>query len=58
VLFGVAFEQAVLVSVLYRVVYSVVPYVASLGLYRLALRREGNAKNSFSQEGDDENPYA
>ena len=58
VLFGVAFEKAVLVSVLYRVVYSVVPYVVSLGLYRLALRREGNAKNSFSQEGDDENPYA
>jgi uncharacterized protein (TIRG00374 family) len=58
VLFGVAFEKAVLVSVLYRVVYSMVPYVVSLGFYRLALRREGNDKNSVRQEGDYENPYA
>jgi hypothetical protein len=57
VLFGVAFEKAVLVSVLYRVVYSMVPYVVSLAFYRLALRREGTAKNSVREEGDYENPY-
>lgn len=58
VLFGVAFEKAVLVSVLYRVVYSMVPYVVSLGFYRLALRPEENEKNPVRQEGDYENPYA
>ena len=58
VLFGFAFEKAVLASVLYRVVYSMVPYVISLGFYRLALRQEGYEEDSVRQEGDYENPYA
>jgi uncharacterized protein (TIRG00374 family) len=57
-LFGYAFETTVLASVLYRVVYSVVPYLVSLGFYRLALRGEENGKSSIRQEGDYENPYA
>ena len=58
VLFGFAFEKAVLASVLYRVVYSMVPYVISLGFYRLALRQERYEEDSVRQEGDYENPYA
>lgn len=38
VLFGFAFEKAVLAAMLYRVVRSIIPYLVSLGFYRLALR--------------------
>jgi uncharacterized protein (TIRG00374 family) len=38
-LLGIPFEQALLASILFRVVYYFVPYFASLGLYRSMLRR-------------------
>jgi uncharacterized protein (TIRG00374 family) len=40
-LFGVPFAQAVLASVLFRVVYDFVPFLASLAVYRSLLRRQG-----------------
>jgi uncharacterized protein (TIRG00374 family) len=55
-LFGVPFEKAVLASILYRAVYSIAPYLVSLGLYRQLLRRKGSS--SGTQEGEYENPYA
>jgi uncharacterized protein (TIRG00374 family) len=57
-LFGIPFEKAVLAAILYRVVYSIVPYFVSLGFYRTALRQEDNGKGQFTQEADYENPYA
>ncbi|MCL7454857.1 MAG: flippase-like domain-containing protein [Anaerolineae bacterium] len=57
-LFGTPFEKAVLASVLYRVVFSIVPYVVSLAFYRLALRKEKNGQSPIKQEGEYENPYA
>jgi uncharacterized protein (TIRG00374 family) len=40
-LFGVPFAQAVLASVLFRVVYDFVPFLMSLAMYRRLLRRRG-----------------
>jgi len=57
-LFGTPFEKAVLATILYRVVYSIVPYLVSLGFYRLVLRREDDGKGPIAQEADYENPYA
>jgi hypothetical protein len=57
-LFDIPFEKAVLASILYRVVYTIVPYLVSLGFYRLVLRQEGNGKEPITQEVDYENPYA
>jgi uncharacterized protein (TIRG00374 family) len=56
-LFGIPFETAVLASVLFRVVYSIVPYLVSLGLYRQILRQKGRESTSSTQEADHENPY-
>lgn len=53
-LFGISFEKAVLASILYRAVYSIAPYLVSLGLYRQILRRQ----RSSTQETEYENPYA
>jgi uncharacterized protein (TIRG00374 family) len=53
-LFGISFEKAVLASILYRAVYSIAPYLVSLGLYRQILRRH----RSSAQEVDHEDPYA
>lgn len=47
-LYGFPFETAALASVLYRVVYSVAPYLVSLAFYRLVLRQQ--------KEKNDENP--
>ncbi|MGD8466258.1 MAG: lysylphosphatidylglycerol synthase transmembrane domain-containing protein [Anaerolineae bacterium] len=55
-LFGVALEKAALAAILYRVVYSIVPYLFSLGLYRLVLRPEN--ENQVAREEEYENPYA
>jgi uncharacterized protein (TIRG00374 family) len=55
-LFGIALEKAVLAAILYRVVYSIVPYLVSLGFYRLVLRPEN--RNKVTQEAEYENPYA
>jgi uncharacterized protein (TIRG00374 family) len=57
-LFGVPFETAVLASVLFRVVYSIVPYLVSLGFYRQILRRRGGGPSSSVQEVDHEDSYA
>jgi len=57
-LFGIPFEKAVLAAILYRVVYSIVPYLVSLGFYRMALRQDDNGKSHIAQEVDYENPYA
>ena len=53
-LFGISFEKAVLASILYRAVYSIAPFLVSLGLYRQILRRH----RSSAQEVDHEDPYA
>jgi len=42
-LLGVSFHQAVLASILFRVVYYLVPYVVSLGFYWRLLRQVGQA---------------
>jgi uncharacterized protein (TIRG00374 family) len=55
-LFGISFEKAVLASILYRAVYSIAPYLISLGLYRQILRRKGPSPSA--QEVDYEHPYA
>jgi uncharacterized protein (TIRG00374 family) len=55
-LLGTALEQAVVAAVLYRVVYSIIPYLASLGFYKLVLRQED--KSQIMQEAEYENPYA
>lgn len=47
-LYGFPFEEAALASVLYRVVYSIVPYVISLGLYRLVLRQQEEGKSPIT----------
>jgi uncharacterized protein (TIRG00374 family) len=39
-LFGLSFERAVLASVLFRVVYFIVPYVLSIGFYWRILRKK------------------
>lgn len=56
-LFGTPFETAVLASVLYRLVYTMAPYLVSLGFYRLVLRQD-DEKGAIRQETDYENPYA
>lgn len=48
-LYGFPFETAALAAVLYRVVYSVAPYLVSLAFYRLVLRQQ--------REEDDENSH-
>jgi uncharacterized protein (TIRG00374 family) len=57
-LFGIPFEKAVLASILYRAVYSITPYLVSLGFYRQILRRRGGGTSPSVQEVDHENPYA
>jgi uncharacterized protein (TIRG00374 family) len=57
-LFDIPLEQAVLASILYRVVYSVIPYLVSLGFYKLVLRLEDEDNDQSTQEADYENPYA
>ncbi|MGD8625406.1 MAG: flippase-like domain-containing protein [Anaerolineae bacterium] len=56
-LFDIPLEQAVLASILYRVVYSVAPYLVSLGFYRLVLHPEQEGQKQTTQEADYENPY-
>lgn len=38
-LFGIPLESAALAAILYRVVYTIVPYIISLGFYRAVLNR-------------------
>jgi uncharacterized protein (TIRG00374 family) len=57
-LLGIAFETAVLASILYRVVYSVVPYLVSLGLYRLALSQEDDDASHAEEEANHEDSNA
>ncbi len=42
-LLGVSFQQAILATILFRVVYYLIPYVISLGFYRRLLRHPGQA---------------
>jgi uncharacterized protein (TIRG00374 family) len=55
-LLGISLEKAVVASILYRVVYSIVPYLVSLGLYRWILRQK--VQSEIAQEAEYENPYA
>ena len=55
-LLGITLEKAVVAAVLYRVVYSIIPYLVSLGLYRFVLRREDTSQTK--QEAKYESPYA
>jgi hypothetical protein len=42
-LLGVSFDRAVLASILFRVLFFVIPYLVSLGFYALLLRRQRGA---------------
>jgi uncharacterized protein (TIRG00374 family) len=55
-LLGIPLEKAVVAAVLYRVVYSIIPYLVSLGFYRLVLHQAD--KGQITQEAEYENPYA
>jgi uncharacterized protein (TIRG00374 family) len=55
-LLGIPLEKAAVAAVLYRVVYSIVPYLVSLGFYRLILSQENNSQ--ITKEAEYENPYA
>jgi uncharacterized protein (TIRG00374 family) len=55
-LLGVSLEKAVVASILYRVVYSVIPYLVSLVFYRWILRQKDTGE--ITQEAEYENPYA
>lgn len=57
-LFGVPFEKAVLASILYRVIYMIIPYLLSLGFYRFVLRSQEEEESPITQEAEYENPYA
>jgi uncharacterized protein (TIRG00374 family) len=57
-LLGIPLEKAVLAAILYRVVYSIVPYLVSLAFYRMLLRENDDGKSQVEQEADYENPYA
>jgi uncharacterized protein (TIRG00374 family) len=43
-LLGVSLQQAALAAILFRVVYYLIPYLASLGLYWRLLRQVGRAR--------------
>jgi uncharacterized protein (TIRG00374 family) len=51
-LLGVPFHQAVLASILFRVVYYLVPYVVSLGFYWRLLRQVGQATKQRNEENN------
>jgi uncharacterized protein (TIRG00374 family) len=57
-LYGISFEIAALVAILYRVVYTILPYLVSLGFYRLVLKPETDKESAIQKEADYENPYA
>lgn len=57
-LLGVTLEVAALAAILYRVVYSIAPYLLSLGFYRLVLRPQEEGNKHAAQEATYENPYA
>lgn len=57
-LFGVPFEKAVLASILYRVIYMIIPYLLSLGFYHLVLRPQDEEESPITPEAEYENPYA
>jgi uncharacterized protein (TIRG00374 family) len=57
-LYGISFEIAALVAILYRVVYTIIPYLISLGFYRLVLKPERDKESAIQKEADYENPYA
>jgi uncharacterized protein (TIRG00374 family) len=56
VLFGTPLDKAVVASILYRVIYSIIPYLVSLGFYRWILRQEDKGRRA--QETEYENPLA
>jgi uncharacterized protein (TIRG00374 family) len=49
-LLGVSFEHAVLASILFRVVYFMIPYIFSLGFYWWLLRRKGQKPDLEQRE--------
>lgn len=51
-LFGFPAERAALVAILYRVVYSILPYLVSLGFYRLILNHSNKSKRLYVGEAD------
>jgi uncharacterized protein (TIRG00374 family) len=55
-LFGIAVERAALVAILYRVVYTIIPYLLSLAFYKVVLNRESKRPRLPIREADYENP--
>jgi len=51
-LFGIPVERAALVAILYRVVYSILPYIVSLGFYKLVLNQSSRSKQLYAGEAD------
>lgn len=56
VLYGIPVERAALVAVLFRVVYTIVPYLLSLGFYKVVLSQENKRKRLYAREADYEDP--
>lgn len=55
-LFGIPVERAALVAILYRVVYTMVPYLVSLGFYKLLLNHARKRERLHSRETAYEDP--
>ena len=56
-LLGVPFEQALLASILFRVIYFLLPYFASLALYWRLIRKSDEAQSQRSR-GEEENAHS
>lgn len=55
-LFGIPIERAALVAVLFRVVYTIIPYLVSLGFYKVVLNRDRKGEGLYTRETKYENP--
>jgi hypothetical protein len=56
VLFGIPAESAALVAILYRVVYTIIPYLISLGFYKVVLNQNNKGKRLPYGEAEYEDP--
>lgn len=55
-LYGIPVERAALVAILFRVVYTIFPYLVSLGFYKVVLSQENKRERLYMKEGEYENP--
>jgi uncharacterized membrane protein YbhN (UPF0104 family) len=55
-LYGIPVARAALVAILYRVVYTIIPYLVSLGFYKVVLNLEDKRKRLHPKKAEYENP--